>query len=162
MKEKAPLYRRETRGSYRNHHLKETIHYRYVRHKKRGKKTTMKHAPDSGTNLDYTPLYRFLQSKVGKDWDAIYSEAVSRLPAEYPIWHIVKKDIEVVEGIAQHKNQKGEEVWAIIGIGESAYFHALYIDENNLLQVKNEVLLDMVAELCLEYHLQTNKKKGNK
>ncbi len=134
MEEKAPLYRKLTRGSYRNHHLKETIHYRYVRHNKHGKKTTMKHAPNTGGNLDYTPLYRFLLSKVGKDWNAVYSEAVQRLPIEKPIWRIVEKDVEIIEGAAKYKERQDGFVRAIIGTGESAFFHTLYIDENNLLQ----------------------------
>ena len=28
--------------------------------------------------LDYTPLFRFLLSKVGAEWDGVYSEAVAR------------------------------------------------------------------------------------
>jgi len=39
--------------------------------------------------LDYTPLYRFLLSKVGADWDDVHSEAVSRLDEEYPIFFVV-------------------------------------------------------------------------
>ena len=39
--------------------------------------------------LDYTPLYRFLLSKVGQDWDAVYSEAVARLDRPAPISEMV-------------------------------------------------------------------------
>jgi cell division protein FtsB len=35
-------------------------------------------------------------------------------------------------------------------------------EENNLLKVKNELLLDMVAEICSEYKLDTMKKNKNK
>lgn len=35
-------------------------------------------------------------------------------------------------------------------------------EENNLLKVKNEILIDMVAELCSEYGLEEKKKKGKK
>ncbi|WP_290805630.1 hypothetical protein [Flavobacterium sp.] len=39
--------------------------------------------------LDYTPLYRFLLSKVGEKWDYVYSEAKSRLDKTEPIFHMV-------------------------------------------------------------------------
>lgn len=38
---------------------------------------------------DYTPLFRFLLSKVGGDWDAIHAEAVSRLDTPEPIFWLV-------------------------------------------------------------------------
>lgn len=35
--------------------------------------------------LDYTPLFRFLLSKVGQPWDEVHSEAVARLDDPAPI-----------------------------------------------------------------------------
>ncbi len=39
--------------------------------------------------LDHTPLYKFLLSKVGQDWDDIYSEAVAWLDKDEPIFRLV-------------------------------------------------------------------------
>lgn len=39
--------------------------------------------------FDYTPLFRFLLSRVGRPWDAVHSEAVRRLDREEPVWWLV-------------------------------------------------------------------------
>ncbi|WP_417700851.1 hypothetical protein [Pseudophaeobacter sp.] len=39
--------------------------------------------------MDHTPLYKFLLSKVGQDWDDIYSEAVAWLDKDEPIFRLV-------------------------------------------------------------------------
>ncbi len=64
--------------------------------------------------LDYTPLYRFLLSKVGQDWDAVHSEAVSRLDKPDPIFHLVAQTED-----ARHDFVNG---------GETSYFSGLYVD----------------------------------
>lgn len=70
--------------------------------------------------LDYTPLFRFLLSKVGEPWEPIYKEAVSRLDKEEPIFWMVSLDRE-----------SGSE---IIRVGESTYFSGLFVDEQGKLQ----------------------------
>ena len=77
----------------------------------------------SPNGYDYTPLYRFLQSKVGKNWNDVFSEAKSRLDREEPIWYIV------------FSKKPNEE---IIRLGESTYCRTLFIDENNILQYTNK------------------------
>ena len=42
---------------------------------------------------DYTPLFKFLLSRAGKNWDDVYSEAISRLDQEEPIWWMVAPDL---------------------------------------------------------------------
>jgi hypothetical protein len=97
------------------------------RGKKNGISKSMK--KDDQRGLDYTPLYMFLLSKVGKDWDLTHSEAIKRLDKEDPIfWMVAKTEAEKRD---------------IIRGGESSYYSGLYIDENNILQkvdpnVKNE------------------------
>ncbi|MGV3611475.1 MAG: hypothetical protein ACO1N0_11025 [Fluviicola sp.] len=76
--------------------------------------------------LDYTPLYRFLLSKVGSDWNEVFSEAKARLDKAEPIFILV----------ALHENEKQD----LVRIGESSYFSGLYVDENTILQVSNPSL----------------------
>jgi len=88
----------------------------------------------SGTKhreLDYTPLFKFLLSKVGTDWNEVFSEAKSRLDRQGPIFWIV----------ALHENEKRDYV----RIGESTYFSGLFVDNNGVLQLVNPMLkaLDM-------------------
>ncbi len=71
--------------------------------------------------LDYTPLFRFLRSRVGDDWDEVFSEAVSRLDTPDPIFWLVAR--------------RPEDGQKVVRIGESAYFSGLYVDEGNRLRV---------------------------
>ncbi|MGR3616954.1 MAG: hypothetical protein ACU0BB_13035 [Paracoccaceae bacterium] len=76
--------------------------------------------------LDYTPLYRFLISKVGKQWDEVHSEAVSRLDLEDPIWHIVARRAEPGSGRVR--------------AGQSSYYSGLYICEDGFLRLVDPTL----------------------
>lgn len=73
--------------------------------------------------LDYTPLFRFLLSRVGSDWDRVYREAIARLDRPDPIFRLV----------ARHEHERRE----MVRVGESSYFSGLYIDEAGILQVVN-------------------------
>ena len=69
--------------------------------------------------LDYTPLFRFLVSRVGQVWDTVFSEAVGRLDQQEPIWHIVaRSDLEMQP---------------MVRVGESSYFSGLYVDDDGVL-----------------------------
>jgi hypothetical protein len=125
LKEKEPLYRKvNTRargvrhnfgGDYSNDRNtkaeKEQVKARSTRGTMHGKKQR---------GLDYTPLFRFLLSKVGEDWTSIHSEAVARLDKPEPIFWLVALD----EGDRQDA----------VRVGESSYFSGLYVDEDNKLQ----------------------------
>ena len=73
--------------------------------------------------LDYTPLFKYLLSKVGCNWNEIFSEAKSRLDKQDPIFWIV----------ALHEDEKKDYV----RIGESSYFSGLFVDDNGILQLVN-------------------------
>jgi len=73
--------------------------------------------------LDYTPLFKFLLSKVGSKWDEVFSEAKSRLDREEPIFWIV----------ALHEDEKKDYV----RVGESTYFSGLFVDDDGILQLVN-------------------------
>jgi hypothetical protein len=122
---KGPLYRKEN---------KRALHYngdkggdfRHTRNSKAfkefdGDKMGMK--GDKQRGRDYTPLFRFLFSRVGKDWTATHSEAASRLDNQEPIWWMV----------AANEAEKRDYV----RLGESSLWSGLYVDENNVLQKVN-------------------------
>jgi hypothetical protein len=69
--------------------------------------------------LDYTPLFRFLLSRVGQDWDAVHSEAVARLDRPDPIFWMV----------ARTENDRRP----LVRMGESSYYSGLYVDAGNRL-----------------------------
>lgn len=73
--------------------------------------------------LDYTPLFRFLLSRVGQDWDEVYSEAVARLDRKDPIfWMVALREMDEQD---------------YIRAGEASYFSGLKVDEAGVLRVVN-------------------------
>ena len=78
---------------------------------------TMKSGIQHG--LDYTPLFRFLLSKVGQPWDQTYSEVKTRVLSDDEIRYMVKDDA-------------GFD--SFFRYGESAYFSSLFVDDEGLLQ----------------------------
>lgn len=115
-----PLYRKVNTKAF-NHSHNVGNDSKNDRNTKKGISKSMKRKVHRG--LDYTPLYKFLISKVGKNWDDVYSEAVSRLDKKEPIFHIV----------AKHEHEMKDYVRC----GESSYYSCLYIDKDNILQKVN-------------------------
>ena len=76
--------------------------------------------------LDYTPLFRFLLSKVGANWDAVYAEAIARIDKSAPVfWMVALSEVDRKD---------------YIRTGESSYFSGLFVDDNGLLQRVNPLL----------------------
>jgi hypothetical protein len=122
--DKKPLYRKvntKARG----------VHHDFGESYKRVKSPSKMTHKDRG--LDYTPLYKFLLSKVGSNWYDVYSEAISRLDSKHyktdenPIFYIVSQQI------------KNDDI-GYVRIGESSYYSSLFIDKNNVLQKVNNAL----------------------
>jgi hypothetical protein len=85
--------------------------------------------------LDYTPLFRFLLSKVGQEWNSVYSEAIARLDRSEPIFWLV----------ALHAADERDYVRT----GESSYFSGLRVDSNGTLQIVNPLIdAGSLAPLC--------------
>jgi len=125
--QKEPLYRKVNTKA-RNVHHNLGSDFKYSRHKKKETleqtKGTMYGNKERG--LDYTPLFRFLLSKVGSNWDEIFSEAKSRLNKTEPVFWLV----------ALNQDDKKD----IVRLGEATYFSGLYIDDDGLLQLSNPEL----------------------
>lgn len=75
---------------------------------------------------DYTPLFRFLLSRVGRPWDAVFAEAKSRLDSSEPIFWLV----------ARTEDERRD----FVRVGESSYFSGLYVDVRGMLQRVNPLL----------------------
>jgi hypothetical protein len=85
--------------------------------------------------LDYTPLFRFLLSRVGENWNEIYGEAVSRLDRPEPIFWLV----------ALREDERKEYVQT----GETSFFSGLYVDGKGRLQLVNPRLgPEQMMPLC--------------
>jgi hypothetical protein len=125
--QKEPLYRKvntKARNVYHNFGKD----FKHIRNKKQETleqiKGTMARKKERG--LDYTPLFRFLLSKVGKEWNDVYSEAKSRLDKTDPIFWVV----------ALNEDDKKD----FVRVGESSYFSGMYIDNDGILQLTNPKL----------------------
>ncbi len=88
--QKELLYRKVNTKA-RNVHHNFGGDFKYSRNKKRQtleqSKGSMYGKKERG--LDYTPFFRFLLSKVGSNWNEIFSEAKSRLNKTEPIFWLV-------------------------------------------------------------------------
>lgn len=85
--------------------------------------------------LDYTPLYKFLLSKIGENWDDVFSEAKARLDQTTPIFWMVSL------------NEMDKEDF--VRTDEASYFSGLFVDENNTLQKCNPKLTkENMAKFC--------------
>ena len=85
--------------------------------------------------LDYTPLFRFLLSRVGQDWDKIHSEAIARLDRPDPIFWMVAI--------------RPEDRKPYFVTGESTYFSGLYVDgENRLAVVAPDITAASLEPVC--------------
>ena len=127
-KEKEPLYRKENTKTRGVCHSAGSA--KYDKGTKNGVSRSMKRGINRG--LDYTPLYKFLLSKVGENWSGVYSEAVSRLDSPEPINRMVV-----------NLNNLGDRGYGKSGrvcVGNNSFYSSLYVDENNILQKVNSDL----------------------
>ncbi|NDY94054.1 hypothetical protein [Ideonella livida] len=123
--QKAPLYRKvnTTARGVRHNFGGEFRHDRHSKEAKASEKTRTSMGGKAQRGLDYTPLFRFLISKIGQDWTQVHSEAVSRLDREEPIYRLV----------AKWPDQQRD----FVCVGESSFFSGLFIDEANRLRAVN-------------------------
>ena len=117
---KKPLYRKVNTKARGVHHNFGTD-YRDTKSTKRVPSTKMKQGVRRG--LDYTPLYKFLLSKVGEPYSEVHSEASSRIDrSDYPdVINNMVVDSGSDEGYFRY--------------GESTYYSTLYVDKDGLLQL---------------------------
>ena len=122
---KAPLYRKVNTRARRHHHWTgdDARHDRNTKRTQRAVAEGVAKQGMGGTKqrgLDYTPLYRFLLSKVGAPWDEIHREAVSRLDSEEPIYRIVaRSDLDRRDYVC---------------VDEGSLWSGLYVDGDGRLQ----------------------------
>lgn len=85
--------------------------------------------------LDYTPLFKFLLSRVGEDWDGVHAEAVARLDKAEPIsWMVARSEAEKKP---------------FVRIGESSYCSGLFVDaENRLRLVDPDLRVEHMEPSC--------------
>lgn len=126
---KEPLYRKDNKTAYGYRHNIPVGDYATQRQSKKTLENPVQHESMGGKKqrgMDYTPLFRFLISKAGQNWDLVFSEAKRRLDKEDPIFWLV----------ALRENEKKP----IVRIGGSACWSGLYVDEYNILRIVDPTL----------------------
>jgi hypothetical protein len=122
--EKKPLYRKVNTRTWGVQDNSPGGDYRDQRHTKAETRNEASRGSMHGTRrhgLDYTPLFRFLLSRVGRRWDETLREAVARLDHPEPVFWLV----------AQRESEKQD----YIRTDESSYFSGLFVDEQGLLAI---------------------------
>jgi hypothetical protein len=114
---KEPLYRKVNTKARGNHHWKGRGYKRVSLESQKMKRKICR-------GLDYTPLFKYLLSKVGQDWDKVYSDIKPRVKSIEPIFWMVK--------LYEHKTPYEQEAYFTV---ENGSFSKLYVDENNKLQI---------------------------
>ncbi|WP_297627201.1 hypothetical protein [uncultured Rikenella sp.] len=143
-----PLYRKVNRKSSYQCHVIESKGGRFAwqRHSKAmrqfdGRYLPMRSATSSVTNgYDYTPLFRYLLSRVGDRWDEIYSAVKPRLNTTEPIWWVVSQDGYPQDGCG----------W--VHIGEGACWSKLWIDAEGRLRKVDPMLSNISPDCSCHTH----------
>jgi hypothetical protein len=134
---KDPLFRKVNTTAHGVHHrFGGDFHdQRNSKSQRESEETRMPMRGKARRGLDYTPLFRFLLSKVGANWNEVHAEAVSRLDRPDPIFWLV----------AIRSSDEKEYVRT----GEASYFSGLRVDEQGRLQIVNPSLgPSSLAPLC--------------
>jgi hypothetical protein len=120
-----PLYRKVNTRTRRvfHHYGGDYRHARNTKAERRSDETRGRMRRGERRGLDYTPLFRFLLSKVGEDWDAVLGEASARLDRTEPIFWLV----------ARQPHEREDYVC----LRESSYYSGLFVDDDNRLRVVN-------------------------
>lgn len=122
-RKKEPLYRKVNTTAHRVHHGRGGD-FSDDRHARATQANEAVRSPMHGRRqrgLDYTPLFRFLISKVGTQWDGVFSEAVARLDRPEPIFWLV--------ALRLHERRR------YVLVGESSFYNGLYVDDTGTLQL---------------------------
>lgn len=142
-KEKELLYRKEKKtGLSRRGHIQTGQEYRWQRNTKEfGNSEAQHEAMNPGKyGYDYTPLCRFLLSRVGQPWEPTYHEAQTRLKGqdygEKPIWWMV----------AQNESERDD--WGYSHIGEHSMWSQLYVDDESILQISKPEARGKISCSC--------------
>jgi hypothetical protein len=99
---------------------------------------------------DYTPLFRFLLSRVGQPWDRVFAEVKPRLDTTDPVFWLVARSSNVARDF--------------VLVGESSYFSGMFINPEGILQLARPELTaeDMVPTCTCCTHTFNGVRFGNK
>ena len=132
---KEPLYRKINWRTYKVD--RHSFQGKEAKHDRGTKKGISAKMSSKQQGLDYTPLFRFLLSHVGKSWNEIHSEVISRIDSSDIIsWMVV--DIN-----APNYHNNG------YFMTNNSYYNTLFVDDNGLLQkVKSDLKNEDFYPLC--------------
>lgn len=122
--DKPPLYRKENTTAHACRRLKDGGEFRDARNTRRERESEATRRAMHGKTRrgrDYTPLFRFLLSRVGRPWAEVHAEAVARLDQAAPIFWLV--------ALSEDEGQD------YVRTGESSFFSGLYVDDGGVLRV---------------------------
>ena len=120
---KTPVYRKYNKTAFNFHLNTPGGEFRNERNTKQMKRFEGDHRSIRRTKegYDYTPLFKFLLSKVGQTWDDVFSEAVSRLNKQDPVFWLVDLNYEAGQT-------------PTVRIGESSYYSRLTVEDGILIK----------------------------
>lgn len=135
--QKEPLYRRVNTRTHGVHHGGggEARWARNTKATKANESVRGSMHPGHRHGLDYTPLYRFLLSRLGRDWDAVVSEALPRIADRDALYHMVAR--------------RADDERDFVRLGENSYWSGLRVNAANLLErVAPELTTEAIEPGC--------------
>lgn len=132
-------YNKRARGFQRN---APKYKFRHERNSKELKALdgTRRRAGRTRSGYDYTPLFKFLLSRTGQAWAAVFTEALSRLDRQDPIFWLVDLHFET--------GQPGT-----VRIGESSYYSKLTVKDGLLVKAEPNAALPIKKCTCCTHTL---------
>lgn len=134
---KQPLYRKLNKRAFNFHLCRPSTPFRDERNTKAMKSFEGYHRSIGRTRegYDYTPLFKFLLSKVGQSWNDVFSEAVSRLDKQEPVFWMVDLNFK-----------EGDE--PLVRIGENTFYAKLKVVDDILLIADENVVPAKYCDCC--------------
>lgn len=138
--DKEPLYRKHNKLARGFHHIKPGGDFRHERNSKAmdNFEGSHKSIARSREGYDYTPLFKFLLSKAGQPWDDVFSEAVSRIDKQDPVFWLVDLDFEPGD-------------CGVVRMGESSCYSKLTVKDGLLIKADENALPPAKSCTCCTY-----------
>jgi len=146
---KKPLYRKHNKLARGFRCKSPSYEYRWVRNTNNPDER-MKNTREG---YDYTPLYKFLLSKIGNEWNIVYSEAVSRLDKQEPIWYLV--DLDYDSDVSVISRLTGEEI-SYTYVGEASIYSLLTVRDGILVKANEDAELPKPTCTCCTHSFNGN------
>lgn len=169
------LYRSANKSTYQNTLTEKTAkHFRYTRNTKIMSGSIVKRGkmqPNNNLGYDYTPLIKFLFSRLNQNFDITFSEinlilnnGLHKPKVKTEILSminvLVHKQVIINDNIVNDNN--GNILSSFFRFGEATYYDSFYIDNDNNLKLIKDITKEIFEFCDYACHCHTHSYNGKK